>query len=235
MRIWTTSHFKRWNSERVRAQQNTYRKTLRALWFVRFVRSRAHLCSLCVCLYINTFPCGCPWLRAFVCALSQPQLCAIYIFYCARMVVAIATNLSTRRFCIGLPFYNLAKGTDLSTFKDSDQAIPMNEPLDNQDWVKTFVPDQQDNQLCKNSNNCAGLQITLDLTLPDPWNGAGGLTWEQVCPSAFKDKAIDPKYRFLCTEWCVLVHRAPEKLCPRCPCECARPWAKPHAFVGAPA
>ena len=137
-------------------------------------------------------------------------------------------------FCIGLPFYNLAKGTDLSTFKDSNQAIPMNEPLDNQDWVKTFQPDQQDNQLCANLNNCAGLQMTLDLTLPDPWNGAGGLTWEQVCPSAFKDKAIDPKYRFLCTEWCVLVHCAPENPCPRCPCVCARQWAKP-AFTGAPA
>ena len=229
MRIWTTSHFKRWNSERVRAQQNTYQR--------HYVRSGScgsyeaeHIYAHCVCACISirspVDALGCE--RTSV--LCRNRSCVRHIFYCVRMVMAIATNLSTRLFCIGLPFYNLAKGMDLGTFKDSDQAIPMNEPLDNQDWVKTFVPDQQDNQLCRNSNNCDGLQMTLDLTLPDPWNGAGGLTWEQVCPSAFKDKAIDPKYRFLCTEWCVLVHRAPENLCPRCPC---RPWAKPHSFVGA--
>lgn len=30
-----------------------------------------------------------------------------------------------------------------------------------------------------------------------------GVTWDQVCPSAFEDQGIDASYRFLCTEWWV--------------------------------
>ena len=54
--------------------------------------------------------------------------------------------------------------------------------------------------------NCDGIKISLNLTLPDPWYGAdesGNARWDTVCPPAFVDQGIDPKYRFLCTEWWV--------------------------------
>ena len=50
----------------------------------RAVRTKqsTYMPIVCVCLYINSFSCGCPWLRAYVFVLSQPQLCAICILLC---------------------------------------------------------------------------------------------------------------------------------------------------------
>jgi hypothetical protein len=116
--------------------------------------------------------------------------------------------LDNVQFQEGLPFYNLASGTQtLANFEQYERGIH-NHSLNSYSWIEPFVPKQQDSNLCvwdQAGKNCEGLEVNFNLTLPSPWvrpNG-GSHAWDIVCNDAFEKHRIAPKYRFLCTEWWV--------------------------------
>ena len=111
-------------------------------------------------------------------------------------------NFDVEQFRSGLPFYNIAKDKTLQSFVADGRGIPLADSIDGQVWNNKFEPTNRDNADCI-SNNCRGVVLNLNLTLPDPWIGAGGARWDVICPSAFVDQGISPQYRFLCTEWWV--------------------------------
>ena len=117
-------------------------------------------------------------------------------------------TFDVEQFRSGLPFYNIAKGKTLGEFQSLNQAIPPTEVLDGHVWNEytTARPTVGKHAGCVGAKNCDDVKINLNLTLPDPWYGAdetGAATWDKVCPSAFQEQGIHPRYRFLCTEWWV--------------------------------
>jgi len=143
---------------------------------------------------------------------NDDKLTIIKPFSTSTTFVFLDYNFDVEQFTSGLPFYNIAKDTNLESFRNLGRGISPDATYpkwDKQVWNAKFTPNANDNANCLEVySNCQGIIINFNLTLPDPWLGAGGLGWQAICPLAFDKgieggKGIDPQYRFLCTEWWV--------------------------------
>jgi len=143
---------------------------------------------------------------------NDDKLTIIKPFSTSTTFVFLDYNFDVEQFTSGLPFYNIAKDTNLESFRNLGRGISPDATYpkwDKQVWNAKFTPNANDNANClEGYSNCQGIIINFNLTLPDPWLGAGGLGWQAICPLAFDKgieggKGIDPQYRFLCTEWWV--------------------------------